>query len=151
MWPSLAVPVLGFMLDIFLVQGILCLMQGQMRKDTYYSLTILILVSLLNTLIYWIVTLPGGIETYFSKFFSCFTYILGGGGQNWVVASGAFENQFDFSSVFLNDLFIFLADLCSLFRMELLKAQSRENSIISPMCPSPSFKYYQSFGNSLKL
>lgn len=57
-----------------------------------------------------------------------------------------------FCKCFLNELFLFLADLFHLFSMALLKhAQSRGNSIISLLYPSPNFNYYWYFGHSKSL
>lgn len=48
----------------------------------------------------------------------------------------AFDNQLDFLKCFLNDLFIFLADLCYVFSMQCCKhVQCGENNIINPHVP----------------
>lgn len=55
--------------------------------------------------------------------------------QKWA-AFMAFDNQLDFLKCFLNDLFIFLADLFYVFSMQRCKCvESGENNMISPHVP----------------
>ena len=107
----------------------LCLIQRQTKKDTDCS-------SLLSTGIFWTVSLLGWIETYFCGFCFCWEFwSFFFPCQKWA-AFMAFDNQLDFLKCFLNDLFIFLADLFYVFSMQRCKrVQCGENNIISPHVP----------------